>query len=896
MNTNTTRYAFFSVLMVLLLLSSRLMAASVEDMLLGNTNTAASVGPANKSSWIRYRGKVYGVSEVFDKSSGKLLFRAIKPDGKPARNLSRTDGQNLVWAYQMLHSIYMQPYKLNDLRELQHSVSLIRKTDKKIRYWSKFQDKLMQVGVATTAGYFFGADKSFKIASSALKSELTDAIKNAPVIAARNVAHTTAKAGEQRLESIIQWVERLANKQLATPASPADFEAIRSVYSQSVWVDVFMWPATELIIKLQPETDAVSQIYRMVGVVDQTVIGAISSKKLQDSNKMIAYWAKIGIEQLLEQGMYIAAISNQVPAMAEYIVTIEQRMKKWRLSITGTGENLPQNMAGIDNAETTREVTKPIPKQATPKAKTKIKAKRQQPPIKHSDNRSGVIRYVRVYQDRKSKTYRVVYGLYGQKGKKHHVPLHDRFVVMAKYHNKTIKLCDRTYRMQADAALKKITCTLPEPADARYVFTAILYHQGIEVARLVTTDNVQLSANKKTAGKAPQSGVDTDNAKFRISASKAAYGTDYSGVCTREFGKNWQLADWSDLKAYYAAGKNLQKLVEHLSFSKKRHAWVTRNGEQAFSSQRDYFASFHNHRKPGNYLAHDQIDKNFFSLGSWYGKYYVLCHQIPKQATPKAKTKIKAKRQQPPIKHSDNRSGVIRYVRVYQDRKSKTYRVVYGLYGQKGKKHHVPLHDRFVVMAKYHNKTIKLCDRTYRMQADAALKKITCTLPEPADARYVFTAILYHQGIEVARLVTTDNVQLSANKKTAGKAPQSGVDTDNAKFRISASKAAYGTDYSGVCTREFGKNWQLADWSDLKAYYAAGKNLQKLVEHLSFSKKRHAWVTRNGEQAFSSQRDYFASFHNHRKPGNYLAHDQIDKNFFSLGSWYGKYYVLCHQK
>nr|BDD47199.1 hypothetical protein 10 [Balneolaceae bacterium] len=113
--------------------------------------------------------------------------------------------------------------------------------------------------------------------------------------------------------------------------------------------------------------------------------------------------------------------------------------------------------------------------------------------------------------------------------------------------------------------------------------------------------------------------------KFAISNSKVPYGTNYNQICRDEFGIEWGIADWTDLKTFYSKGGNLESLASRLDFQEKRNAWITRRGDQSYSRNRDYFASFHNHNKPSNYLAHDNINEYYFSLGSWDNTYYVLC-------------------------------------------------------------------------------------------------------------------------------------------------------------------------------------------------------------------------------------------------------------------------------
>jgi len=113
-------------------------------------------------------------------------------------------------------------------------------------------------------------------------------------------------------------------------------------------------------------------------------------------------------------------------------------------------------------------------------------------------------------------------------------------------------------------------------------------------------------------------------AGFAITSAVAPYKSDYKKCCVDEFGSNWRQADWSEIKSFYDSGGDLKKLVSEVGLDTKS-AWVTRNWVTSYSSTRDYFAAYHNHNKPSNFLAHDNIDNYFISLGSWYNSRYVLC-------------------------------------------------------------------------------------------------------------------------------------------------------------------------------------------------------------------------------------------------------------------------------
>lgn len=117
-----------------------------------------------------------------------------------------------------------------------------------------------------------------------------------------------------------------------------------------------------------------------------------------------------------------------------------------------------------------------------------------------------------------------------------------------------------------------------------------------------------------------------DHPTFNLSKSKVSYNTDYSSICAYEFGEEWSVADWENIKDLEKSGQ-LDSFVATVGFGSKKNAWVERNGDQSHSKGRDYFMSFHNHNKPGHYLAHDNVDNFLFSLGSWDGKYYILCRK-----------------------------------------------------------------------------------------------------------------------------------------------------------------------------------------------------------------------------------------------------------------------------
>lgn len=92
----------------------------------------------------------------------------------------------------------------------------------------------------------------------------------------------------------------------------------------------------------------------------------------------------------------------------------------------------------------------------------------------------------------------------------------------------------------------------------------------------------------------------------------------------REYGNEYRIADWNDLKNIQGS---INKLVDHLDLATTGNVFVTNNGNRFHrGGNRHFFITFHNHRKPSNYLAHDNINNYYISLGSWHNvRNRILC-------------------------------------------------------------------------------------------------------------------------------------------------------------------------------------------------------------------------------------------------------------------------------
>ena len=90
-------------------------------------------------------------------------------------------------------------------------------------------------------------------------------------------------------------------------------------------------------------------------------------------------------------------------------------------------------------------------------------------------------------------------------------------------------------------------------------------------------------------------------------------------------GSEYRVADWNDLVNFFNRGGDLLELFDGLGLKHcGNSAFLKWHGDRKYSDTRYYYASRHEHNKPSNYLAHDNIDSYLISLGSWYGKKQIL--------------------------------------------------------------------------------------------------------------------------------------------------------------------------------------------------------------------------------------------------------------------------------
>ncbi len=126
---------------------------------------------------------------------------------------------------------------------------------------------------------------------------------------------------------------------------------------------------------------------------------------------------------------------------------------------------------------------------------------------------------------------------------------------------------------------------------------------------------------------------------FGLTVEVFADQSDWDQIVLDLFGPDYRVADWNDLKGFYANGGDLLALYDGLGLTEHGNsAYVTRNGNRIHSGGRYYFASRHEHNRPPHYAAHDHINNYQISLGSWWGSNYIMAIRRSETSTPGEQT------------------------------------------------------------------------------------------------------------------------------------------------------------------------------------------------------------------------------------------------------------------
>lgn len=186
-----------------------------------------------------------------------------------------------------------------------------------------------------------------------------------------------------------------------------------------------------------------------------------------------------------------------------------------------------------------------------------------------------------------------------------------------------------TITMATGDGTQLIDVPVYDPADVEGEMLRVETPSGVGAINVTSTadaDIDQLRVQTASGVKAVRSDV-TYPPGWRVTSSAPGWNADWDAAVQNEFGSNFVVADWNDLKTINSDSTwDFQrfKTNQFPSVGADRH--VYRNGNQYYQSDRAYFASRHDGDTPDHYMVHANINNNEIDLGSWDSNHRVLCY------------------------------------------------------------------------------------------------------------------------------------------------------------------------------------------------------------------------------------------------------------------------------
>lgn len=111
------------------------------------------------------------------------------------------------------------------------------------------------------------------------------------------------------------------------------------------------------------------------------------------------------------------------------------------------------------------------------------------------------------------------------------------------------------------------------------------------------------------------SGRSLHSSDFKITSGSYSEKDDLDKVVREEFGDDYKLADWTEIRTYSA---NVEGWSDSLGMAEGegKELLISNDGYRMWLG-RQFFLSRFNHYKPDYFLAFDAIDNNLVCLGSW---------------------------------------------------------------------------------------------------------------------------------------------------------------------------------------------------------------------------------------------------------------------------------------
>lgn len=100
---------------------------------------------------------------------------------------------------------------------------------------------------------------------------------------------------------------------------------------------------------------------------------------------------------------------------------------------------------------------------------------------------------------------------------------------------------------------------------------------------------------------------------------------DLPGILTKEIGSRATIAEWDEIKKTYGQDEtSLKEFCDKIGLAPNGSAWVTVGGKRIWKEERHYFIQRADHKLPGDFFVHEQLQNNLLLLGSWMDSRPVL--------------------------------------------------------------------------------------------------------------------------------------------------------------------------------------------------------------------------------------------------------------------------------
>ncbi len=340
---------------------------------------------------------------------------------------------------------------------------------------------------------------------------------------------------------------------------------------------------------------------------------------------------------------------------------------------------------------------------------------------------------------------------------------------------------------------------------------------------------------------------------------------DLEQVCRDAYGEQSYVADWSDVQAI----PNIVQWSDSIGFMLNQEVYLRQNGVYFYSANRHYFMARHNGNTPGGWLVHDDIANNFIDLGSWQGNRYVLCKNTQIVSVPGCMDPSSCDYN--PAATEDDNLCFTYPGDLCDDGNLQT------------------LNDSVNENCDCVGQLLGCTDPlSCEYNPDAEVNDGSC-LTYPGDPCDDGNPASINDLID-ANCNCIGDISGCTDPLSCQYDPEATIDDgscltfelDQPQFTLTSTSFNEQADPNQQCIDEFGPEYALADWTDLEQI----TNIEQWADSIGIGFMDQVWVQNNGEFFWSGNRHYLMQRHDNSLPGSFLAHDNINNYFLSLGSFY----------